>query len=116
MGCADTFEFRRTELVDLSGRRPDEVSDKEVADDFYYQAIDPSGVYRRYLEAAQLCKTMDVLNLHLKAFCTGTQYLATVLLPSWLSSSYLATLIKTFIKLQSKLNVKVCSALITVNP
>lgn len=55
MGCPDTFEFRRTELAELSGRSTEDVTDQEVADNFYFEATDPNGVYRRYLEAAQLC-------------------------------------------------------------
>eukprot|EP01127_Copromyxa_protea_P019715 TRINITY_DN6461_c0_g1_i1.p1 TRINITY_DN6461_c0_g1~~TRINITY_DN6461_c0_g1_i1.p1 ORF type:complete len:479 (+),score=70.96 TRINITY_DN6461_c0_g1_i1:7-1443(+) len=55
MGCSETFEHRRTELSELENRSKDSISDEEVADDFYRQATSPDGVYRQYLELAQIC-------------------------------------------------------------
>lgn len=61
MGCPDTFEFRRIELSELSKRKLDEISNEEIADSFFYEATKPNGVYRRYLEVAQLCNYFEIL-------------------------------------------------------
>jgi hypothetical protein len=55
MGCSETFEYRRTELAELAGKKNSDISDQEVADSFYFEATSPEGVYRRYLEVAQIC-------------------------------------------------------------
>lgn len=56
MGAPHAFEFRREELAALSvpARRASDVSDEEVATNFYIEASEIGGVVRQYLHAAQI--------------------------------------------------------------
>jgi hypothetical protein len=59
MGCGpfgnkpSTFEYRRLELAELSGKVPEEISDEEVTQSFI-DSVAPNGIITRYLKQAQL--------------------------------------------------------------
>ena len=51
MGCPNTFEFRRQELADLTGQGS--IDDETVFQSFL-DSIATGGIYREYLQHAQL--------------------------------------------------------------
>lgn len=54
LGCPDTFDFRKQELAELSGRNPAEVSDDEVVDFCVAEIVNPDGALRQYIELGQV--------------------------------------------------------------
>ena len=54
LGCANTFEFRRTELAVLEGKAVGEVADEEVVQSFMDSVKDETGFVVEYLRHAQV--------------------------------------------------------------